>query len=48
VLVSLANTGKLNDTLQAIKANNKRLPLLGGEDLYTLKTLKDGRADATD
>ncbi|MFB2976591.1 ABC transporter substrate-binding protein [Microseira sp. BLCC-F43] len=46
VLVLLPDRGELNNTLQVIKANHKRLPLLGGDDLYTLKTLQVGRADA--
>ena len=46
VLVLLPNTGELDDTLQVVKANKKRLPLLGGDDVYAPKTLKDGAADA--
>jgi WD40 repeat protein/ABC-type branched-subunit amino acid transport system substrate-binding protein len=42
VLVLLPNTGELNDTLQVLKANKKRLPLLGGDDVYAPKVLKEG------
>ncbi|AVH74355.1 nSTAND1 domain-containing NTPase [Nostoc sp. 'Lobaria pulmonaria (5183) cyanobiont'] len=46
VLVLLPNTGKLDDTLQVVKANKankKQLPLLGGEDVYTPKVLEEGK-----
>ncbi|MFM6192060.1 ABC transporter substrate-binding protein, partial [Planktothrix sp.] len=46
VLVLLPNTAELDDTLKVVKANKQRLPLLGGDDVYTPKTLKDGGADA--
>ncbi len=46
VLVLLPNTGELHDTLQVIKANKQRLPLLGGDDVYTPKTLEIGAEDA--
>ncbi|MEH2237571.1 nSTAND1 domain-containing NTPase [Nostoc sp.] len=46
VLVLLPNTGKLDDTLQVVKANNKRLPLLGGDDVYTPKVLEEGANEA--
>jgi ABC-type branched-subunit amino acid transport system substrate-binding protein/uncharacterized caspase-like protein len=46
VLVLLPNTGKLDDALQIVKANNKRLPLLGGNDVYTPKVLKEGANEA--
>lgn len=46
VLVLLPNTGELDHTLQVLKANNKRLPLLGGDDVYTPKVLKEGAEDS--
>lgn len=46
VLVLLPNTAELDDTLKVVKANKQQLPLLGGDDVYTPKTLKDGGADA--
>ncbi|MEA5518808.1 ABC transporter substrate-binding protein [Limnoraphis robusta] len=46
VLVLLPNTAELDDTLKVVKANKQRLPLLGGDDVYTPKILKDGGADA--
>jgi branched-chain amino acid transport system substrate-binding protein len=46
VLVLLPNTGELNDTLQVLKANNQRLPLLAGDDVYAPKVLKEGAKDS--
>lgn len=46
VLVLLPNTGELDHTLQVLKANNKQLPLLGGDDVYTPKVLKEGAEDS--
>jgi branched-chain amino acid transport system substrate-binding protein len=46
VLVLLPNSGKLDDTMQVVKANNKRLPILGGDDVYAPKTLQAGAANA--
>lgn len=46
VIVLLPNTAELNDTFQIIKANNQRLPLLGGDDVYTLDTLRSGSSAA--
>jgi len=46
VLVLLPNSGKLDDTMQVVKANNKRLPILGGDDVYAPKTLQVGAANA--
>lgn len=45
ILVLLPNTGKLDDTLQVVKAN-KGLPLLGGNDIYTPKVLEEGKDNA--
>lgn len=53
-LVLLTNTSKLDATLQVVKANGslsrqenrKPLSLLAGDDIYTLKTLQEGKADA--
>lgn len=46
VLVLLPNSGELNDTLQVVQANNQRLPLLSGDDVYTPETLKTGAVNA--
>lgn len=46
VLVLLANTEELDKALLVVKANNKRLPLLAGDDVYTSKVLKEGAEDA--
>ncbi|BAY96219.1 extracellular ligand-binding receptor [Tolypothrix tenuis PCC 7101] len=46
VLVLLPNSEKLDDTMQVVKANNQRLPILGGDDVYAPKTLQIGAADA--
>jgi branched-chain amino acid transport system substrate-binding protein len=53
-LVLLTDTSKLDATLQVVKANahsavrenRKPLSLLAGDDIYTLKTLQEGKADA--
>jgi branched-chain amino acid transport system substrate-binding protein len=39
-----ANTGSLDRALQVVQANQKRLPILGGDDLYAPKTLEVGGA----
>jgi ABC-type branched-subunit amino acid transport system substrate-binding protein/WD40 repeat protein/Flp pilus assembly protein TadD/pimeloyl-ACP methyl ester carboxylesterase len=52
-LVLLTDTSKLDATLQVVKANGllsrqenrQPLSLLAGDDIYTLKTLQQGRAD---
>ena len=33
------NLDKIDEALQVVYVNNKRLPLLGGDDVYTLKTV---------
>ena len=48
VLVLLANTKELDNALQVVKANHKRLLLLAGDDVYTPKVLKEGAEDAVD
>jgi WD40 repeat protein/regulator of sirC expression with transglutaminase-like and TPR domain/pimeloyl-ACP methyl ester carboxylesterase len=48
-LVLLTDTSKLDATLDVVKANgslSKPLSLLAGDDIYTLKTLQEGKADA--
>lgn len=42
VLMLAANTGALDKALLVIQANQKRLSLLGGDDVYAPKTLADG------
>ncbi|MEH2321310.1 ABC transporter substrate-binding protein [Nostoc sp.] len=47
VLMLAANTETLDKALQVVQINQKRLILLGGDDVYTVKTLEIGRAQAT-
>ncbi|NJR66094.1 MAG: receptor ligand binding family protein, partial [Leptolyngbyaceae cyanobacterium CRU_2_3] len=47
-LVLLGDTQDLDDAIAVIKANNQRLSLLAGDDVYTLKTLKEGGDNAID
>ncbi|GAB1544733.1 hypothetical protein NUACC21_74090 [Scytonema sp. NUACC21] len=42
VLVLFPNTEKLKDALQVLKANDKGLTVLGGDDIYDTLTLQDG------
>jgi branched-chain amino acid transport system substrate-binding protein len=42
VIFLAANTSSLDRALQVVQANQKRLPILGGDDLYTPKTLEVG------
>lgn len=42
VLMLATNTGVLDKGLQVVQVNRKRLPLLGGDDVYTPKTLEVG------
>ena len=42
VLMLATNTGELDKALQVIQVNNKRLPLLAGDDVYAPKTLEVG------
>jgi branched-chain amino acid transport system substrate-binding protein len=46
VLMLAVNTGTLDKALQVVQVNQKRLPLLAGDDVYTLKTLEVGREQA--
>ncbi|MEG4145424.1 ABC transporter substrate-binding protein [Microcoleus sp. Pol12B5] len=48
VIVLAANTATLDQALQVVQVNAKRLPLLAGDDAYTAKTLQIGGAAATD
>jgi len=42
VLALLPNTGQLDRALQVVQANGGEFALLGGDDVYTPKTLQDG------
>lgn len=42
VLMLAANTASLDRALQVVQLNRQRLPLLGGDDVYTPKTLEVG------
>ena len=46
VLALLPNTGQLDRALQVVQLNQGRLPLLGGDDVYTPRTLEVGQATA--
>ncbi|MBD2604889.1 ABC transporter substrate-binding protein [Scytonema hofmannii FACHB-248] len=46
VLMLASNTETLDKALQVIQVHDKRLALLGGDDLYTFKTLEVGRQQA--
>ncbi len=46
VIVLLPNTGTLNQALQVIAVNDKVLPVIGGDDVYSATTLEVGRAAA--
>ncbi|MEI1377706.1 ABC transporter substrate-binding protein [Nostoc sp. UHCC 0926] len=46
VLMLAANTETLDKALQVVEINQKRLILLGGDDVYTVKTLEIGREQA--
>ncbi|MEG3907100.1 ABC transporter substrate-binding protein [Microcoleus sp. w2-18bC1] len=48
VIVLAANTATLDQALQVVQVNAKRLQLLAGDDAYTAKTLQIGGAAATD
>lgn len=43
VIMLAANTGTLNEALQVVQVNRKRLDILGGDDVYTPKTLEVGQ-----
>lgn len=42
ILMLATNTGELDKALQVVQVNNKRLPLLAGDDAYAPKTLEVG------
>ncbi|WNZ47658.1 ABC transporter substrate-binding protein [Leptolyngbya boryana CZ1] len=44
VILLASNTGSLDRALQVVQANNNRLPILGGDDVYSPKTLDVARA----
>jgi branched-chain amino acid transport system substrate-binding protein len=46
VIMLAANTGTLPKAMQVVEINNKKLPLLGGDDVYSPKTLELGKAKA--
>ncbi|MEH2258952.1 ABC transporter substrate-binding protein [Nostoc sp.] len=46
VLMLAANTETLDKALQVVQINQKRLTLLGGDDVYTAKTLEIGAEQA--
>ncbi|MCW6050792.1 ABC transporter substrate-binding protein [Microcoleus sp. A2-C5] len=48
VIMLAANTATLDQALQVVQVNAKRLPLLAGDDVYTAKTLQIGGAGAAD
>lgn len=47
VLMLAANTETLDKGLQVVQINQKRLTLLAGDDVYTVKTLEIGREQLT-
>ncbi|MFW9260990.1 ABC transporter substrate-binding protein [Nostoc sp. CALU 546] len=46
VMMLAANAETLDKALQVVQINQKRLTLLGGDDVYTVKTLEIGREQA--
>ncbi|MDJ0799273.1 MAG: ABC transporter substrate-binding protein [Calothrix sp. MO_167.B12] len=46
VLMLAPNTATLDKALQVVQLNQKRLPLLAGDDVYSLKTLEVGQQQA--
>lgn len=48
VIMLAANSATLDQALQVVQVNAKRLPLLAGDDAYTAKTLQIGGAAAAD
>ncbi|WP_342746001.1 ABC transporter substrate-binding protein [Brunnivagina elsteri] len=46
VIMLAGDTSTLDKALQVVQINQKRLPLLAGDDIYTLKTLEIGREQA--
>jgi branched-chain amino acid transport system substrate-binding protein len=48
VILLASNTGSLDRALQVVQANSQQLPILGGDDVYSPKTLDITRADGRD
>ena len=48
VIMLASNSATLDQALQVVQVNAKRLPLLAGDDVYTAKTLQIGGAAAAD
>lgn len=48
VIMLAANTETLDKALQVVQINQKKLNLLGGDDVYAVKTLEVGREQAVD
>ncbi|NJR52042.1 MAG: ABC transporter substrate-binding protein [Leptolyngbyaceae cyanobacterium CSU_1_3] len=48
VILLASNTGSLDRALQVVQANNNRLPILAGDDVYSSKTLDVTRASGRD
>lgn len=46
VLMIAADTNKLDQALQVVQVNQKQLNILAGDDVYGIKTLKDGGSAA--
>jgi branched-chain amino acid transport system substrate-binding protein len=46
VIMMAANTGTLEKAMQVVTANDKKVPLLGGDDVYSPKTLELGKEKA--
>ncbi len=46
VIMLAANTDTLDKALQVVQSNPKKLPVLGGDDVYAPKTLEVGRQQA--
>jgi branched-chain amino acid transport system substrate-binding protein len=46
VIMLAANTGTLDKAMTVVQANAKKLPMLGGDDVYAPKTLESGKAQA--
>jgi branched-chain amino acid transport system substrate-binding protein len=45
VIMLAANTGTLDKAMTVVQANAKKLPMLGGDDVYAPKTLESGKAE---
>lgn len=46
VIMLAANTGTVPKAMQVVEVNNKKLPVLGGDDVYSPKTLELGKDKA--